>query len=203
MNPLIQLKATTLPFLATIVLACLGLSPTARGVVPPPDGGYPGGNTAEGHAALFNLTTGFRNTGLGSGALFSNTTGFENTAVGFAALGDNAGGGRNTAVGSRALVSNSGGNDNNIYIGNIGVDGESDTIRIGVQSHDGLPGAHTATYLAGISGTTVVGDAVFVNSFGQLGVAASSARLKDEIKPMDKASEAILALKPVTFRYKK
>ena len=42
-----------------------------------------------------------------------------------------------------------------------------------------------------------------INASGQLGVAASSERFKDEIKRMDKASEAVLALQPVTFRYKK
>ena len=56
--------------------------------------------------------------------------------------------------------------------------------------------------LAGIHGVTVTGTAVVVNSSGQLGVAPSSQRFKADIKPMDKASEAILALKPVTFRYK-
>src|SRR5262249_43357563 len=57
-------------------------------------------------------------------------------------------------------------------------------------------------FIAGISGATVTGTAVVVNSSGQLGVAPSSQRFKDAIKPMDKASEAILALQPVTFRYK-
>ena len=47
-----------------------------------------------------------------------------------------------------------------------------------------------------------MGTAVVVNGNGRLGVATSSARLKEDIKPMNKASEAILALKPVTFRYK-
>ena len=60
-----------------------------------------------------------------------------------------------------------------------------------------------ATFIAGISGAMISGTAVVVNGFGQLGVAPSSKRFKDEIKPMGKTSEAILALKPVTFRYKK
>jgi hypothetical protein len=60
----------------------------------------------------------------------------------------------------------------------------------------------TATFIAGISGTAVVGDTVVVNADGKLGTATSSARFKKEIKPMDKASEAILALKPVSFQYK-
>jgi hypothetical protein len=87
--------------------------------------------------------------------------------------------------------------DNNIYIYNLGIDGESNTIRIGTV------GTHTATFIAGITGTAVTGAAVVVDANGQLGVAPSSERFKDEIKPMNKASEAILALKPVTFRYKK
>jgi septal ring factor EnvC (AmiA/AmiB activator) len=62
--------------------------------------------------------------------------------------------------------------------------------------------AHSETFIAGINGVAVTGAAVVVNSSGQLGVAPSSERFKDEIKPMDKTSEAILALKPVTFRYK-
>src|SRR5205814_6573041 len=51
--------------------------------------------------------------------------------------------------------------------------------------------------------TVPSGVGVIVGSNGQLGTVVSSARFKDAIQPMDKASEAILALKPVTFRYKK
>ena len=86
--------------------------------------------------------------------------------------------------------------DDNIDIGNEGVADEAGTVRIGTD------GTQTRTFIAGISGVVVSGAGVVVNASGQLGVAASSARFKDEIKPMDKASEAILALKPVTFRYK-
>jgi trimeric autotransporter adhesin len=87
--------------------------------------------------------------------------------------------------------------DNNIYIYDLGMEKESNTIRIGTV------GTQTATFIAGITGTAVTGAAVVVDANGQLGVAPSSQRFKDEIKPMNKASEAILALKPVTFRYKK
>ena len=62
--------------------------------------------------------------------------------------------------------------------------------------------SQTGAFIAGSVGVPVTGTAVVVNIFGQLGVAASSQRL-DDIKPMDKASETLLALKPVTFRYKK
>jgi hypothetical protein len=383
--------------LTVLLVACFGLSPVPKafGVTPPPDGGYPGFNTAEGQNALFRLTTGYYNTASGYGALFSNTTGFKNTADGFRALnfnttghentaegfqalynnttgffntavglnalfnntagrdntacgfqalfrnlGDASGdGGNNTALGSQALFSNTtgfqntangyrslyrnttgfentaigevalfynstgnnntavgwqalsgdgadssntavgsaalvalssgdnntatgahalniqigsnntangfnalgggsefsgvgdantaigagalgqvgagflgsasgnialgsgaGGNlnsgDNNIYVGNPGAE-ESGTVRIGTA------GTHTNTYIAGISGVTVAGGVgVIIDTSGHLGTVVSSERFKDAIKPMDKASEAILALKPVTFRYK-
>jgi hypothetical protein len=85
----------------------------------------------------------------------------------------------------------------NIDIGNPGVAGESSTIRIG------RVGDQTATFIAGVSGATVpTGVAVIVDAAGHLGTINSSARFKQAIKPMDKASEAILALQPVTFRYK-
>ena len=376
MNPSIQLKAITSPFLITLALFCFGLLPRAQAVSPPPDGGYPGQNTAEGYNALFNLsptdggfntaigwlslfanTTGSFNTGVGAGTLWqntshnntavgagaltlnttgfgntangafalitntvgkgntavgaatlvfntegsgntavgtgalqrnaggptesslntavgldalgSNTTGNANTAVGAgtldgpagpaalgsntignantavgatmgsgpaalgsnstgngntavgagtlfsaAALGSNTTGDANTAIGQTALNSNTtgGGNiavgdgaganlttgSNNIDIGNEGVAEEANTVRIGTS------GTQTTTYIAGISGATASGGAaVFVNADSKLGTLTSSARFKDEIKPMDKASKAILALKPVTFRYKK
>jgi hypothetical protein len=95
MNRLIQLKRTTLLFLGA--LACFALSPTGRAVVPPPDGGYPGQNTAEGDDALLNLTTGTENTALGFRALLSNTTGPQNTATGSLALLRNTTGGFNTS----------------------------------------------------------------------------------------------------------
>src|SRR5256714_5995078 len=87
--------------------------------------------------------------------------------------------------------------NNNIDIGNVGVAGESKTIRIGKS------GTQTRTFIAGISGVTVAGGVgVIVGTNGQLGTVVSSARFKEAIQPMDKASEAILSLKPVTFRYK-
>jgi Chaperone of endosialidase len=200
------------PAFAVLAFTWFALSPTAQGVVPAPDGGYPDGNTAEGTEALNSLTTGVANTAHGFQALFDDSTGTGNTATGSRALFNNTVGVGNTAVGASALEHNTGTaniglgvnaglnlttGDQNIDIGNIGVAGESQTIRIGKQR------AHTRAFVAGIFGTTVAGSGVFVNSSGQLGMAPSSKRFKDEIKPMEKASEAILALKPVTFRYKK
>jgi hypothetical protein len=164
-------------------------------------------NAGTGTNALFNNTTGSLNTANGSGALFSSTTGNFNTASGFAAL-EFSTGNLNIALGFVA-----GGNlasgDNNIDIGNLGVAAESNTIRIGTlvpftDNFGVTHPKHTAAYVAGVMGKTVLrGVPVFINANGQLGTATSSARFKDAIKPMDKASEAILALKPVTFHYKK
>jgi hypothetical protein len=182
-------------------------------------------NTADGSGALSSNTTGTFNTATGRLALLSNTTGNGNTASGFFSLGNNTTAERNTANGVAALFNNTTGEnnialgfgagdnvttgDNNIDIGNLGVATESNTVRIGEQvtvadpnTGDTMP-AHTRTFIAGISGAAVAGAAVKVNANGQLGVAPSSERFKAKIKPMDKASEAILALKPVTFRYKK
>jgi hypothetical protein len=155
-------------------------------------------NTANGALALEANTGGNGNTAIGSGALFSSATGFVNTAVGNAALSGNTTGSHNTALGASAGENLTTG-DNNIDIGfNVpGVAGEANTIRIGNTDI-------TTTIIRGISGQTISsGATVIVASNGQLGTMTSSGRFKDEIKPMDKASEAILALRPVSFRYKK
>ena len=171
-------------------------------------------NTATGAYALQYNTTGINNTGFGFDALLSNTSGGNNTGVGLEALWANTTGINNTAIGASALSGNTVGRNNialgvraganlttgghNIDIGNYGRDGESDTIRIGrggIQNH---------AFIAGISGATVAeGVGVVVDTDGHLGTVVSSERFKSEIKPMDKGSEAILALKPVTFHYKK
>jgi Chaperone of endosialidase len=288
--------------LAGFAFACFALSPSTQAVVPSPDGGYPGGNTAEGQNALFSLTTGgyntalgyfslksntaasfntavgagalllnnaAENTAMGAVALLSNTTGNFNTAVGASALVKNANGGANTALGSSALAANINGNGNvavgvsalatneasdntavgnqalrdntvgqdnaavglfalatnhfgngntaigqgagqnitgnsNICIGQgvFGVAGENNTIRVG----DNLPATQgqSACYIGGIYTQAAVGGGIVsVNPDGKLGTTVSSRRFKQDIKPMDKASEVLLALTPVTFRYKK
>ncbi len=192
----------------------LALSHTALALDPPPDGGYPNFNTAEGTNALFSVTAGFDNTATGFQALLSNTIGSFNTAIGYEALLSNTTASDNTAIGASTLASNTTGSantalglnaganlttgSNNIDIGNAGIAGESNKIRIGTKP------AQKATFIAGISGVTVAnGVGVIINPQGQLGTVVSSERFKDAIKPMDKASEAILALQPVTFLYKK
>jgi hypothetical protein len=325
-----QMKTITsimYPALAVLTLACFALSPVAQAVSPPPDGGYPGLNTAEGQNALKNVTTGVANTAagwfslfsdtdgsfntaLGAGTLLSNigdqstgagtentavgavalllnTTGAQNTAIGVTALLNNDSGSGNTAVGVAALYNNTmglantatgadalflntgsgntangadallqntignfntangfgaltvnttgngntaigrgalsgttgNGNTalganagnalttgvNNIDIGFdvIGVAGESNTIRIGANLPD-TPGA-SACHIGGIYNQSVdpaTASSMAIDATGKLGTVVSSRRFKHDIKPMDKASEAILALKPVTFRYK-
>ena len=171
-------------------------------------------NIASGFQALAN-NNGDDNTANGRQALFSNTIGFDNVAIGNFALQRNTDGKNNTANGFAALINNTGSNNiglgafagnslttgsNNIDIGNAGAAGQANTIRIGTT------GIQTATFIAGISGVNQgVATAVFINATtGQLGTTppASSRRFKKEIKAMDQVSEAILALKPVTFQYK-
>ena len=301
------MKPNIPPVLIIFALVCFALVQNTQAVSPPPDGGYPGGNTAEGQNALLGLTSGFYNTAVGFSSLKSNTIGYLNTANGFQALSLNTTGSSNTANGANALYSNTtgqqniangdyalfnntagkgniaigtlamffnttgnsntaiggntglfsitgtlwdnttgsnntavgalalrssngdgntavgsgalinvggslntalgqnagsqlnGGESNNIYIGaNVGgVGGESNTIRIGNADI-------TDTFISGISGTTVAGGtAVLVDSNGHLGTVTSSKRFKEEIRPMNKTSEAIFSLEPVTFRYKK
>src|SRR5438094_1792767 len=176
-------------------------------------------NPAVGDAALVGNTHGAYNVGVGVQALYSNTTGQFNVAVGQRALlnlHDATVAGGNVAVGSNALAnmtkgdvtiavgSTAGANvtsaGNDIYIGNPGVAAsELDTIRIGE--------TQGATYIAGIANTTLTTNTAPVvvdTTTSQLGhaMATSSQRFKDDIKPMAKASEAILSLKPVTFHYK-
>jgi trimeric autotransporter adhesin len=171
-------------------------------------------NSALGQGALASNTSGSDNTASGAGALFENSTGHENTAVGFQALNDNIGGNTNTAIGQAALSNNTTGSGN-IAIGagaGQSITTENNTIMIGssypfIQS--GVirigSGNQSRTYIAAIHDvTTDIANAIPVLIAGdnQLGTMSSSRRFKKDIKPMDQASEAILALKPVRFQYK-
>ncbi len=128
------------------------------------------------------------NTAVGDSALFNNTTGDGNVANGRRALYNNTTGIRNIAIGDGAGIFQSTGSDN-IYIG---------------PGMGGVPGENNSCYIQSIWGqTSGAGAAVYINGSHKLGTATSSKRFKQDIKPMDKASEAILALKPVTFHYKK
>jgi Chaperone of endosialidase len=186
-----------------------------------------GDNSAFGYLALQANTQGQQNSAFGRAALFANTTGSFNSAFGIESLSSNTLGTFNAAFGHRALRSSTGsynaafgqlalwqmssGDNNiavgysagfsltsgsyNVYVGNNGMS-ESNTIRIGTA------GTHTATYIAGISGTTLTGSAVYVNSNGQLGVATSSSRYKEQIADMSAESDVLLKLRPVSFYYR-
>ena len=272
MNPLLQCKPTILSLFIAGVLACFGLLPKALAVVPPPEGGYPRGNTAEGTNALLSLTTGFYNTAVGLNSLSSTTTGDSNTAIGSAALtfntashntavghdallrnrfghyntavGDsslysntvgeentavgweamyynttgvsntavgegallrNTQGGPNTAIGANALEFNTTGFNNTAlgYFAGLNVSTAHDVICIG-DRETGADVSNTC-FIASIRGVTTINNnamPVYIDSAGQLGTASSSRRFKRDIKPIGNASEALLALKPVSFAYK-
>ena len=161
-------------------------------------------NTAAGVGALQTNTDGGFNTANGRDALYSNTYGNSNTATGGSALLNNTAGTFNTANGSFALGNNTIGNYNTALGRSAGssVTTANNVICIGAD----VSGANVdnSCYIGQIFGATSSGGtSVFINSSGRLGTLTSSRRFKEKIKPMDKASEAILALKPVTFHYKK
>ncbi len=186
-------------------------------------------NTALGTSALLSNALGSANTALGSDSLLNNLVGNDNTAIGFAALDSNATGSSNIAVGATALWNSVSGGYNvavgtgslygdtlgswnialgyqagngitmgnyNIDIGNGGISTDSGIIRIGAS------GSQTSTYVAGIVNSTVSGVPVIVNSSGQLGVQTSSSKFKEDIQNMGDASDALMRLRPVIFRYR-
>ena len=290
--------------LIPLVIACFALSPLAQAVVPPPDGGYPGSNTAEGTQALQSLTTGVWNTALGFQSLFFDTTGNSNTATGLRSLFSNVNGVNNTATGVLALGANTSGfnntangwsalrlnstgahntavgvnalfNNNQNFQTAVGRDalfantsGQENvavgfralaanttsgfSVAVGFQALDAATGGQNtgvgdnalgsvtsgarntalgdlagfnlttgsnnvyigAFQLAGAAnesnttrikniGTTPLNTGMFVevDASGKLGFVTSSRRHKHDIEPMADASEALFALKPVTFRY--
>jgi hypothetical protein len=160
-------------------------------------------NTAVGSSALSTNADGSGNTAVGSDALFANVGG-DNSALGTVALRNNTTGGNNTAVGVFALFGNTTG-DSNVAIGrNAGnhVITANHVIAIGAD----VPGTDMSNscFIGNIFGQTSSGGiAVFVDPDGKLGTITSSRRFKEEIEPMDQASELLFSLKPVSFHYKK
>ena len=160
-------------------------------------------NTAIGLGALRNNNVGQANVANGWNALASNTVGNDNTASGWDALGSNTTGGANTALGFGALFTNTTG-ENNTAIGAFagkGVTTADHVICIGSSGGD----VNFSTWIDNIYGVTTQSGTtapVVVSDGGQLGTVASSERFKKDIATMDKASEVILSLRPVTFHYK-
>jgi hypothetical protein len=160
-------------------------------------------NTAIGNQALFSNASGQSNTATGSHALFF-TTGSNNMATGFQALFQNSTGHSNTATGVNALYSNTTGS-NNIALGfNAGsnLTTGSGNVCIGAGIH-GAAGESNTTRIRNVYASVATARAVYIGSDNKIGTLSSSRRYKEEIKPMEKASETLFALKPVTFRYKK
>ena len=159
-------------------------------------------STAIGDSALLSNTTGNGNTANGVNALFSNRNGGSNTANGVGALIANVTGNFNTANGASALLNNTSGNSN-IALGagtGANVSTASNVICIGIAGQN----VNNSCYIGQVFGAlSPGGTAVFINSNGKLGTMQSSRRFKGDIKPMEQASKALFALKPVTFRYKK
>jgi hypothetical protein len=175
-------------------------------------------NTAAGAVALSNNTTGDDNTAIGTGALSGNTTGDDNTAIAGGALNSNTTGNQNTAVGVNALDSNDSGTANTglgSFAGSNITSGIGNTV-LGVAAGNSITTANNvicigtagqnennSCYIGNIYGATSPGTAVLIDINGKLGTVTSSKRFKEDIKPMGEASEALLALKPVSFHYKK
>jgi hypothetical protein len=176
-------------------------------------------NTASGSSALNSNTTGNYNTANGQGALYGNLIGYQNTASGVSALANNNGS-RNTANGVNALFSNTTGSSNtadgfqalyyNTGSNNVGLGFNAGTnlttgsgnVCIGYNVL-GVAGESNTTRISNVYSSVASGRAVYINADNKIGTLVSSRRFKEEIKPMDKTSEAILELKPVTFHYKK
>src|SRR5206468_2885158 len=190
----IQLRTAILPFLIAFMLSCFALSAKILAVVPAPDGGYPGNNTAEGTNAVFSLTSGIDNTALGFEALFRNTTGNFNTAEGFGALFNNTSGTQNTATGVNALISNTTGSFNTA-IGAHALDQNitgSSNVALGFQAGFNITGngnvcvGENIVGVAGESNVTRIGNIgstaqangvfVTVGAGGKLGFQVSSRR---------------------------
>jgi hypothetical protein len=160
-------------------------------------------NTASGVGALFNNSTGFNNTAIGYNTLLSNTTAGDNTAIGTTALFSNTTGEFNIAIGSQALRDNVTG-DSNTAIGDsagFNITGSGNVcIGAGV---NGVAGESNITRIRNVYGSVATERAVYVTSDNRIGTLSSSRRYKEQITPMEKASEAIHSLIPVSFRYRK
>ena len=161
-------------------------------------------NTASGFYALFTNTTGPYNMANGYESLYSNTTGAFNAANGVFVLYNNTIGNFNTAAGPGALLANTTGS-NNVAVGataGIALTTGSGNVCIGA-GVSGVAGESNTTRIRNVYTTVANGRAVYVNADNKIGTLSSSRRFKHDIQPMDRSSETLFALKPVTFRYKK
>ena len=162
-------------------LCLLAAGPKAQAVVPPPDGGYPNFNTAEGQNALFSLTTGAANTAVGWFSLWGNAEGSFNSATGAGALLFNTAD-QNTAVGAAALLFNTDGFDNTaigaaaLLNNNLGIDNTA--VGANALFSNGATTGDTATGGPGSANTAVGSDALFSNTTGTGNTAGGAAALQ-------------------------
>jgi hypothetical protein len=176
-----------------------GLGNTAMGEIALRENTIGNFNTATGNVTLSQNTTGLNNTAMGSGALSSNTTGSNNTVIGSEALLFSITGSNNVAIGAQAGQNVAAGNSNNVHISSLGSAADGGTVRIGSL------GVQTAFFVAGVRGTTTASNdaiPVMIDSAGQLGTVSSSRRFKENIEDMGSASQNLMRLRPVTYRYK-
>jgi hypothetical protein len=185
-------------------------------------------NTAVGDSALFNNTTGSHNVGIGYQALRDNTDGFSVVAVGSGALSFNTTGPQNTAIGTSALNSNITGSSNTVVgarAGLLNVTGDNNT-GLGREAGQNITGSGNVCIGAGVFGEADVDDSTYIRNIntttqsfsagvndyvtvrltdGRLGHTSvvSSQRYKEDIKALAAASDALYALRPVSFRLKK
>jgi hypothetical protein len=164
-------------------------------------------NNAFGRNALLNNVDGNENDAFGDDAMEENTMGSQNTAMGDDALDGNTTGSGNTAVGKEAGNSIIDGNDNVVLGHNagIGLTHASRNIAIGAEVSGPFADFDDTCFIGSIFGQ-IVSDpgsqtAVFVDQFNVVGVFNSSRQYKHDIQPMDKASETLCRLKPVTFKF--
>jgi len=178
------MKTTIQLILSFIILCVVAVVPTIHAVVPPPDGGYPGGNTAEGQNALLNLTSGGFNTAVGWVSLRSDTTGEFNTAIGAAALFRNNGD-ENTALGTGALLSNSTGIQNTAtgalaLFSNTGP-ADNPSWPSGIAGSFNTANGDRALFsnTSGAANTAIGGSALFNNTIGSTNTAVGSIALSN------------------------
>ena len=163
-------------------------------------------NNAVGVAALLNNSGGFFNNAHGRSALTNNTAS-ENNAFGDLAMEDNTTGSGNTAIGDDALRFNVDGSGN-VAVGDeagTSIVSASNMVAIGAPGDGPYADISNTCFIASIYNQPIsdpaTGQDVYVDQYNVLGFLSSSQRTKHDIQPMDKASEALLALKPVTFKY--
>jgi hypothetical protein len=178
-----------------------GIQNTAGGVNALLDNTSGSENTAFGYDALYSDNNGWQNAAFGHYALYSNQGGNYNTAGGAFALGNNAIGNYNVGIGYAAGYNLSAGATNNVDILSRGAAGDNNIIRIGNSTH-------TAFYAAGVYEALPepgAGDAlqVLIDSNGQMYTTSSSIRFKEDVHDMAAASDGLMRLRPVTYRYKK